>query len=180
MPGFCEVAFDDVRLPLDHVLGRPGRGWQVITTVLRAERMALMAPARFEYRLAQLGQMLDDLRIEPGHRARAELATLDVDVAVHRAFTRVLLGVVADGGDPGPLASVSKLLWSRLDQRVAETGLAALGDAAESADLEPFLPRVPPAWQEWPVEYWQARAASIYGGADPVQREVLARSAIGH
>src|SRR5215207_5464065 len=42
-PEFCEVFFDDARIPLENVLGQVGEGWRVATTTLLFERSTAFA-----------------------------------------------------------------------------------------------------------------------------------------
>ena len=49
LPGFAEIFFDDVRVPVENVLGGEGMGWHVAMSTAGFERgLMLRSPARFQ------------------------------------------------------------------------------------------------------------------------------------
>jgi alkylation response protein AidB-like acyl-CoA dehydrogenase len=69
--------------------------------------------------------------------------------------------------EPGPEASVLKLLWSDWHQRLGELAMAVRGDAAVVAPEGEL--------DELQRLFLFSRADTIYGGSNEIQREILAR-----
>src|SRR5690606_37605836 len=163
-PEFCEVFFDEVEVPGERMLGRPGDGWAVAMDRLPYERSTALW-----HRGAFLQRRMDDL-----------LAAADADALGAEAVGRVLVDLFAlrarsratmrrlDAGERlGPETSVDKILLAGCEQQVFDLaadalgGRIALGDDDESA--------------RWRADHLYSRAATIYGGSAEIQRNIVAR-----
>lgn len=163
-PEFCEVFFDEVEVPGERMLGRPGDGWAVAMDLLPYERSTALW-----HRGAFLQRRMDDL-----------LAAADADALGAEAVGRVLVDLFAlrarsratmrrlDAGERlGPETSVDKILLAGCEQQVFDLaadalgGRIALGDDDESA--------------RWRADHLYSRAATIYGGSAEIQRNIVAR-----
>jgi alkylation response protein AidB-like acyl-CoA dehydrogenase len=155
-PEFCEVFFDDVRVPLANVLGEVGQGWQVATTTLLFERSTTFAAL-----IIGLRRLLDEFGAR--HEANPVLSQ-HITALSDRAFaTRALLYKSVSeqdaGREPGPASSALKLLASELNRDVRR--LVAL---TEPWELE---------------EYLSSLGLCIGGGTSEVQRNILAERVLG-
>ena len=167
---FNEVFLDDVRVPHENVIGEVDNGWQVAVTTLNNERSSLGSGGRGLGRLAhRLRRLLrEDEALDLAARQRI------VNVYVQAEITRYLglraITAAMQGREPGPEASVSKLLRTRLEVEAAELGVDLLG-----------------AWgtlSEGPEDRWITRflwspAHRLGGGTDEVIRNVIAERALG-
>src|SRR5260370_13543250 len=92
-----------------------------------------------------------------------------IGVEVLRYHAQRTVGELLAGGAVGPDSSSVKLLMAEAEQRLAATAVELLGPAMEQAD---------PAKQDddafWEETYLYSRAASVYGGARQVPRQILA------
>jgi len=90
---------------------------------------------------------------------------------------RTLIIEAASGQDSGPRASMIKVRWSELLQEVTEFWVEALG--YEAAAFAP-LAEANAAAEPWPMlGMLYSRVTSIYGGANEIQRNIIARRALG-
>ncbi|WP_293902033.1 acyl-CoA dehydrogenase family protein [Phenylobacterium sp.] len=179
-----EVFLDDVRVPLTALLGEEGKGWGYGKVLLDRERGVTAA---FTLRLAQQlrgarqaaaqaltpgGTMLDDPRVAD-RLAQFELEAMALETMVMRTMAEA-----ASGQDSGPRASMIKIRWSELLQQVTEFWTELLGyDAAPFGAVgnQPLAGEGP-----WPAKgMLYARVTSIYGGANEIQRNIIARRALG-
>jgi alkylation response protein AidB-like acyl-CoA dehydrogenase len=85
-----------------------------------------------------------------------------------------LLAQLAEGREPGPEASISKLFWSEYERRVGEIAMELLGPAA----------LVRPDGEGYRLSRWQqvflaSRAGTIYSGTSEIQRNIIAERALG-
>ena len=167
---FNEVFFDDVFVPDDAVVGRPGDGWRIGRTTLANERVSMSSGASF-------GNGVESLIRTAARQGEAcppsllgELGHLLVEaqsIALlgHRATLRTLSGV-----DPGSGSSVRKLLGVEHEQRVQEMGMALYG--ADGAVLDGRA-------QRWEEGFLSTRCLTIAGGTSEVQRNVIAERLLG-
>jgi 3-oxochol-4-en-24-oyl-CoA dehydrogenase len=167
---FNEVFLDDVFVPDDCVVGRPGQGWRVARTTLATERVAIVSGAgageEGEELLAAAaadGGVTDPIAVDQvGARLAESLALSVIDDRIARA--------VARGEDPGHTAAVRKLLGVAHRQAVAETalvlagieGAAADGRAAEAVD-----------------SFLMTRSLSIAGGTSQILLSLVAERVLG-
>jgi pimeloyl-CoA dehydrogenase len=170
---FNEIFFDDVRVPVDNLIGTEGRGWDCTRFLLGNER-TLIAKVGFCYeRLDRARELLGQLAL--GRNARARITD---DLAVLQAETRALemiqwrmVALQPSDRRAGTLASILKLKGTDIQQRIAALlyrlegagamKLAALGDAPEAPTAGSY--------------YHYVRATTIYGGASEIQKELLNR-----
>jgi alkylation response protein AidB-like acyl-CoA dehydrogenase len=173
---FGEVFFEEARVPRSNVVGRIGEGWKIAMTVLAYERGAdaLTHANRYTRDLAALADACREIgRTSPAVRER--LARLVVENEVMRANGIRTLANLADGKIPGPEASMDKLYWSEFDKRFREAALDLLGPGAQ------LLRSAPEARSDvdWARDFLWSRAETIFSGSSEVQRNILAKRALG-
>jgi alkylation response protein AidB-like acyl-CoA dehydrogenase len=179
---FNQLFFDDVRVPRKNLLGPQGGGWGVALTTLMNERatLSLSIVARFGNtfedlkRLAMRALEEDATPLSP-RVIRQALAQFYIDVEsmkylAYRNFSRLLRG-----GTPGPEGSISKLLWSELNQRMNEFALAVQGPRAV---LEEGSPHVVEGGR-WQYGTLRARGNTIEEGTSEIQRSIIAERLLG-
>lgn len=174
---FGEVFFEDARVPRENLVGKIGEGWKIAMTVLAYERgaAALGYSARYERDIRALAEACSEFG-RTGASVREKLARLVVENEVMRANGIRVLANLADGKIPsGPEASMEKLYWSEFDKRFRETALDLLGPGGQllrtSADARPDV--------DWAREFLWSRAETIFSGSSEIQRNILAKRALG-
>ncbi|HEX4289921.1 MAG TPA: acyl-CoA dehydrogenase family protein [Trebonia sp.] len=178
---FAEVFFDEVVVPGDRMLGRPGDGWRVATDLLPYERSTC-----FWHRVAYLYSRLDrlveaasaassgsagDVRgggvvADDGSWDGADVAALGAAyVALNALRCRSLATQrrLASGGTLGPETSVDKVLLASAEQQLYDTARDLLPGVVELTS------------SSWRTEFLYSRAATIYGGTAEIQRNIIAR-----
>ena len=155
---FAEVFFDDVVVPGDRMLGRPGEGWQLAMDLLPHERSTC-----FWHRIAYLYTRLDRLLAETGAPDDAALGA--AYLALHTVRCRSLRTQrrLAAGARLGPETSVDKVLLATAEQQFFDTVRDLLPGVIELTETP------------WRSEYLYSRAATIYGGTAEIQRNIIAR-----
>jgi alkylation response protein AidB-like acyl-CoA dehydrogenase len=196
-----EVFFEDVRVPKANVIGRIDDGWTVAKHLLLFERggsggVAPMLQARADSIAAAAatrpgvrgGRLID----APAFAAKLAEARIRVDVLEIVEFRA--LSTLSRGQDPGPAASMIKVLGTELSQQLTELALEAAGPQGRvyqphaTAPGGPLPEFTPPddgwvsgeAWQALaPLRYLNDRAGSIYAGTNEIQRNIIAKAALG-
>jgi len=195
-----QVFFDRVRVPNSNVIGEIDDGWTVAKYLLEFERGgSVTAPA--------LQVMADEIAAAatvqpgPGGGALIDDPAFAAKLADARIRTEVLeilefrtLAAVAAGGNPGTDSSMLKVISTELSQTITELALEAAGPRGRvyqphaTAPGGPISDYEPPAdgylsGQPWqavaPLRYFNDRAGSIYAGSNEIQRNILAKAALG-
>ncbi|MFJ5306476.1 acyl-CoA dehydrogenase family protein [Streptomyces sp. NPDC088350] len=155
---FAEVFFDDVVVPADRMLGRPGDGWRLAMDLLPHERSTC-----FWHRTAHLYTRLDRLLAETSIPDDAELGAAYLALHTVRCRSHATQRRLAAGERLGAETSVDKVLLATAEQRLFETVRDLLPGVLELTD------------SPWRSEYLYAKAATIYGGTAEIQRNIIAR-----
>jgi alkylation response protein AidB-like acyl-CoA dehydrogenase len=171
--GFAQITFNEVRVPEDQVVGSVGQGWTVAMHVLTVERGAgTVSHAWLEQDLrATIALARERGRLEEP-LVRRELALLRVQVQRYRFSNLRALCLTDHGIDPGPEASINKLLWSETRKRIYRLGAELRGE-------DGLLDAQGPEDSEWQRQYWYSRAATIYGGSSQIQKNIIAERLLG-
>jgi len=168
---FCEVRFESVRVPADTLLGAENQGWTVAKTLLARERIYLGNPRQAQYALKRVDAMVErtDLAKDPVFMAR--LTRLRMDVWDLASLYQRFADQVRRGEPLGPEVSILKLVGSETFQRLSELALEGVGAAGGLAGAIP----VGGEDDDLMSLFMGARATTIYGGSNEVQRNVLAK-----
>ncbi len=167
---FNEVFFTEVFVPDDCVVGPVNGGWRLARTTLANERVSMSSGATFGFGIESIlgtltarGTAQDDVVLDTVGALLAEAQSVALLSA--RTTLRSVSGV-----EPGPEASVRKLLGAEHEQRVQELGLVLLGP--EGASVEDDAAR-------WSRGFLSTRCLTIAGGTSEVQRNVIGERILG-
>jgi alkylation response protein AidB-like acyl-CoA dehydrogenase len=167
-----EVFLEDVRVPQANRVGEENKGWTYAKYLLGHERTSIAEIGRSKRELARVeaiaaGEM-------SGGRPLIDDPTF-----------RVKLAAVEVGHAPGPESSLLKLKATEVQQQLTELMFEAIGPYAV-----PFVPEAgEDGWNEAPIgpehagavapRYFNWRKASIYGGSNEIQRNIIAKMVLG-
>jgi alkylation response protein AidB-like acyl-CoA dehydrogenase len=178
---FCEVFYDEVRIPLHRVVGEIDAGWSVAMATLSFERgTAFMAG---QVRLASTVENLIAMAADrPGRGGRGSLlddvevarrlARLRAENAALRAVTYLGVSRAAHAGSPGPEGSITKLYFAELEQKVARCAMDLLGQ-----DGLRMVSRADP--HGWSGRFLTSFSSSIGGGTSEIQRNIIGDRVLG-
>lgn len=176
---FCQVFYDDVRIPLENVVGGIGNGWQTAMSTLSFERgSAFMAE---QVTFARNVERLIDLAREttgPGgglpaiqnEETAGRLATMRATAAAIRAMTYASLSRTEKQGNPGPEGSMMRLYFSEAQQQLHALAMDILGVDAMRYDNSA---------DGWSSAYLRSFASTVGGGTSDIQRNIIAQRVLG-
>jgi alkylation response protein AidB-like acyl-CoA dehydrogenase len=183
-----EVFFDEVRVPLHHLVGEEGGGWRYAKFLLGNERVIAAETGRSMRQLEHLKSLVADGARRPDDQARMQTRVAELALRLH-ALRSFCLQCARHMGAPdqpsGAQASVMKIRGSELQQAISEATLDWLGPQGivyQAADVhrdQPQSPVGPPDAAGSVREYLHARAATIYGGSNEIQRNIIAKAELG-
>lgn len=176
-----EVFFDGVEVPAAHLLGEEGRGWEYARSLLAHERVGIARTALTRRRLSRARHLAEQIAAQGDAVAardfRLRIAALEVEL---RALEITVLRAILADGAAGPDPSVLKLKGTELQQASTELLVEIGGPLAMVRQTEWLLgdrehSLAPADTAAATATYFQLRAASIYGGSNEIQRNILAR-----
>jgi alkylation response protein AidB-like acyl-CoA dehydrogenase len=181
-PAFCDTFFDNVRVPVDNLVGPLHGGWTLAKALLGHERtmVAMVSPVqRMIRRLKRIAArkrsdgrpLLDDPRL------RSRIARLEARLMAHQIGNYRSLAEQQQGKHPGPESSILKLVGSELMQEADELCMDVMGTSALAWFPEAGL--VLPDEQFVPSQYCYDRATTIYAGSNEIQKNILAKAVLG-
>ncbi len=179
-----EVFFDDVRVPQANRIGAENDGWTVAKVLLEFERGG-RASAGLKAGLKRVKEQAkgEGALQDPGYRRR--FVDLECTLAAIEATEQRILSAVAGGKNPGPLSSLLKVQSTEAMQHIDELGIDAAGiyGAVEQTAARQPMSQMAFVGPEHSLtampRYFNNRAASIYGGSNEVQRNLMARLLLG-
>jgi len=172
-----EVWFEDVRVPAENLVGELNKGWDYAKFLLGNERVGVAPVGSTKRVLAQAKEYARSVDLLDDPLTAARIAELENELLALE-LTALRVAAHSAGGKPHPASSVLKLKGSELQQAVSEliVDLAGPASLASGADKDSDLP----GWtrRATPV-YLNLRKASIYGGSNEIQRQIIAKTILG-
>lgn len=169
---FAQVFYDDVRIPLENVVGGLGNGWKVAMSTLSFERGTgfIADQVKQSQEIAELIERARSTGAIRDDRIAQQLMQMRAEVAALRAMTYRNISEVVRSGQPGPEASVIRLFTSELGQRLERMALLLTGD-----DILDFRY----GDDNQIADYLRGFAATIAGGTAQIQRDIIAERVLG-
>jgi alkylation response protein AidB-like acyl-CoA dehydrogenase len=174
---FCEVFLDEVLVPEAGLVGAEDAGWQVAQETLGAERGMTMLELAERLGNAGFGWLVD-LCVPTGDPVVLDrLAGFEVEVTGLRALCRNHVERV-EAGDAGPAdASIVKLYYSELLQRMTGFGAEVAGVAGHTVLQKP----ISSGWESgaWVLDFVSSWEWTIPGGSSEIQRTIIGERGLG-
>ncbi len=189
-----EVWFDDVRVPVDNLIGEENKGWTYAKFLLSHERTSIAGVGRSKHELKKLkeiaaaeatcGQkLIDDQRF----RDRIALVELEL-MALEITNLRVISSTGEKKRAQGPEASILKIKGSEIQQMLTELQMQALGHYAlpylnEALEIgwkgDPMMPAYADDAAALSSHYFNFRKTTIYGGSNEIQKNIISQVSLG-
>jgi pimeloyl-CoA dehydrogenase large subunit len=188
-----EVFFDDVKVPVENLVGQENKGWDYAKFLLGNERTGIARVGMSKERIRRLRELAaleraDDRPLIEDERFCAKIAAVEVEL---KALEMTQLRVVAaernrKGNRPDPASSILKIKGSEIQQTISELLLEVVGPYAlpyqpEYLDEERW--NEPPVGPDWAPSlaptYFNMRKVSIYGGTNEIQKNIIAKAILG-
>jgi alkylation response protein AidB-like acyl-CoA dehydrogenase len=171
---FFEVFYDGARTARDNVVGAPGEGWKVAMGTLAFERgvSTLGQQMLFRNELAAIIEAARRNGTAEDPLIRQRIADAWMGLEIQRANALRTLSR-SESTQLAPEAMITKLYWATWHRELGKLAVDVLGLEAEVAEGAPYalgpLQRL----------FLFARADTLYGGSNEIQRNLIAERALG-
>ncbi|MBZ0216101.1 MAG: acyl-CoA dehydrogenase family protein, partial [Fimbriimonadaceae bacterium] len=186
-----EVHFENVRVPVENLVGEEGKGWTYAKYLLTHERTGIAGVARSK-------QLLQTMRAyaanEPSGYGQSmiedsdfqrRLSEVEIELMALEYTELRTLASVQTGGSPGPESSILKIKGTEIQQAITELFVELAGNYAlaflpdyytAGSNIEAVGPHF--AAQAGST-YFNYRKTSIYGGSNEIQKNIIAKAVLG-
>ncbi len=180
-----EVEFNEVRVPVANRIGEENKGWTYAKALLAHERTGIAAVADSKRSLRELVELAGNevnggkaLLDDPLFQKR--LSDIDIELMALEYTELRVLASVRSGGAPGAESSLLKIKGTEVQQSIQQLRMeiaayyqGVLPNELESEELGHEFGSL--ARQS----YMYGRAATIYGGSNEVQKNIIAKAVLG-
>jgi len=169
-----EVWFEDVKVPLENLVGEENRGWTYAKYLLGHERTGIAEVGRNKRELKRLKAMARSQRaggkpLIEDPRFRDRIAEVEIDLMALELTVLRVLSAPSGEKKPRPESSFLKIRGSEIRQRISELMMLCVGHEGLAA-----LPERRAA-----AQYLNDRKTTIYGGSNEIQRNIVAQMILG-
>jgi alkylation response protein AidB-like acyl-CoA dehydrogenase len=186
-----DVFLDNVEVPAENLIGEENQGWTYAKFLLLHKRSGIAGVARSKNAVERLksiakAEVADDGRpLFENDDFRRKVAELEIDLTALEITELRTLANEQAGKGPGVESSLLKIKGTEIQQRLTELTLEAVG--AYAAPYFRGFPQI--GGNEFPIgpdyahqaspHYFNMRKASIYGGSNEIQRNIIAKMVLG-
>jgi alkylation response protein AidB-like acyl-CoA dehydrogenase len=181
-----DVFFEDVRVPVENLIGEENKGWTYAKFLLGNERTSMAGTGRSKRYLNRLKDIAkSEIRAEDPVAAdfAKDIAKVEIDLLALEATEFRMISQMARGKDPGAAASLLKIRGTEIMQRVLELTHRAIGNYGMALREHPASDNIfnpgPDYAHTVSEKYLNTRKLSIYGGSNEIQRNIIAKAVLG-
>jgi alkylation response protein AidB-like acyl-CoA dehydrogenase len=179
-----EIFFDDVKVPAENLVHEEGKGWTVAKYLLGHERMNTARIGASQRELEKLKylasrQMKSGRPLLEDPRFRDRVSRVEVELMALSVTNLRFLDQLRGGRAPGAEVSMLKIKGTEIQQALTELMMQAVGPQAQPRaaiandhDFDAFTATLAP-------RYCNYRKTSIYAGSNEIQRNIIAKLALG-
>ncbi|CAG8871449.1 acyl-CoA dehydrogenase family protein [Pseudomonas fluorescens] len=180
-----EVFFDNVRVPVANLVGQENEGWTCAKYLLTHERTSIGGIAQNKALLTRLKRIASQ-EVRDGRPLiedplfRAQIAEVDMQLMAAEMSNLRTLAATQNGDVPGAESSFLKIRGTEIRQAITYLISKAVGPyALPFIEDELGYGSEPLLYTDYSsaatYQYLDARKASIYGGANEIQKNIIAK-----
>ena len=185
-----QVHFENVRVPMENRVGAEGKGWDYAKYLLTHERTMVADVGRSWYNLGRLKRLatqecVDGRSLLEDPVFRRRITEIEIELIALEYSELRILSQIETGGAPGAESSILKIKGTEIQQAITELTFELAGHYAFPYQKD----RLYPDWEGEPIgpefgglaapRYFNFRKASIYGGSNEIQKNIIAKAVLG-
>lgn len=179
---FNEVFFENVRVPVENVVGKINGGWDIAIATLMFERGTLGASLQITFkrqieRLIELSQTTsrNNRPASQDPIIRQKLAQMYTEIEIFRLNQMRTITRMAKTGVPGAEGSIQKIFWSEMNQRMQQVAMELLGPYGQLTRESEYAVD----HGAWAHAYLRSRGNTIEAGTSEIQRNIIGHFVLG-
>ncbi len=179
-----EVVFDNVRVPIANRIGEENRGWSYAKSLLAHERTSIAEVGNSKRNIASIKALAKEQTangkcLYDDDLFKQQLSDIEIDLMALEYTELRVLAAMSSGEHPGPESSLLKIKGTEIQQRLHELKMQVIGGHSALLGNDDFISDLHRAGSRSRLEYMYGRAATIYGGSNEIQRNVIAKAVLG-
>ena len=181
-----EVFLENVRVPIKNRVGEENQGWTYAKFLLAHERSGIAGVASSEKgveRLKEISKMvpINGKALSDDEDFQRKIADLEIKLMALKYTELRTLASESSGQGPGPESSILKIRGTEIQQAITELALEAVGQYVHVPHTQGKMniPGIPDFVAGTADNYFNMRKASIYGGSNEIQRNIIAKMVLG-
>jgi alkylation response protein AidB-like acyl-CoA dehydrogenase len=171
---FCEVFLDNVTVPADCLVGEINEGWGIAKALLSFERIFIGSPKQSQYAVKRLELIASETNLFANAVFRDKLTRLKLNVFDLESTYQSFAEIVKRGQTLGPDVSLLKIWGTETFARLSELMVEVAGPQGAIIGKIPFQD----AEVDVMSQFYAARPATIYGGSNEIQRNIIAKGVL--
>jgi alkylation response protein AidB-like acyl-CoA dehydrogenase len=175
-----EVWFEDVKVPVENVVGQENKGWTYAKFLLGHERTNIAGVGVSKRQLQRLKRIAASetcngrpLALDPLFAAR--IAQVEIELMALEITNLRVISADAARKAPGPEASLLKIKGTEIQQALSELMMQAVGPYAIPFQREDGALVGPAYAAPLGPTYCNLRKTSIYGGSNEIQKNIVSQ-----
>jgi len=174
---FCDTFFENVEVPKENVVGGINNGWTMAKALLGHERtmLAMIGPCRnalLKIKRIAATKTVNGRPMLEDPVWRSKVARLEMRFRAHLMVSYRTLADQQKGKMPGPESSILKIVGTELIQELTELAMEVMGENSLTWYNDGLCM---PVEESIGPYFCYERAATIYGGSNEIQRNVIAK-----
>jgi alkylation response protein AidB-like acyl-CoA dehydrogenase len=185
-----EVFFDDVRVPVKNRIGEENKGWTYAKFLLGNERTTIARVAQSKRKIARLRQIAKNERVNGGYLEEdrdfmRKLNQIEIDLTALEYTELRMISMLESGKKLSAEPSLLKIKGTEIQQRLTDLLVESLGMYGAPYEAQrdyAGINEAPigPDYATGPMaEHLYLKAASIYGGSNEIQRNIISKMVLG-
>lgn len=179
-----EVFFDNVKVPVQNLVGRENEGWTCAKYLLTYERTGLAGIGASKAVLAHLKrvasrELCDGRPMLEDPLFRAQVAEVEMQLMAIEMSTLRILAAAREGGVPGAESSILKVKGTEIRQAISHLLRKVIGPYALPFIEEEFELGAAPLHADYASapasQYFNLRKLSIFGGSNEIQKNIVSK-----
>lgn len=168
---FCEVFFDNVRVPKENLVGKLDEGWTIAKALLDFERLFVGSPSQCWLALNQLQRIGQKRKLFEDAAFQDQYIVSFLDVLDLQSLYGEFADVVKRGDALPPSVSLLKIWATQTYSRICMESVEAAAEwGGDDVSLQLGEMDVHPARR-----LYNSAITTIYGGTNEIQRNILAK-----
>lgn len=185
-----QIFLEDVKVPVENLVGIEGDGWTIAKYLLQHERTYIAQVPRSKKQIDRLKtlakkEMYNGQPLIEDSQFSAKIAQVEVELMALEMTNLRVLSKLSAGDSPGVESSLLKIKGTEVQQSITALLMETVGYFGFPYIKETMLE----GWQDEPIgpeeasvlapHYFDWRKSSIYGGSNEIQKNIMAKAVLG-